>query len=74
MYIEQPFKQVTFGAKHSYLSNSFLLLLTGVGKKLRMDGWLNGLLYLKQVQLAMSCCVVIAKNPVKDYANVLGQS
>ena len=73
-YIDQPFKQVIFGAKHLYPNNSFLLLLTGVGKKLRMDGCLDGLLYQKQAQLAVSCCTVVVKNPAKAYANVIRQN
>ena len=48
MYIDQPFKLVILEAKHLYANNSFLLILTGVGKKLKMDGCLDGLLYQKQ--------------------------
>ena len=74
MYIDQPFKLVIFGAKHLYPNNSFLLLLTGVGKKLRMDGCLDGLLYQKLAQLAVNCCTAVVKNPAKAYANVIRQN
>ena len=74
MYIDRPFKLVIFGAKHLYPNSSFLLLLTGVGKKLKMDGCLDGLLYLKQAQLAVNCCTVVVKDPAKAYANVIRQN
>ena len=37
----------------------------------QMDGCLNKLFYLKQVQLVMNCCIVVAKNLVKGYINIL---
>ena len=39
-----------------------------------MNGCLNGLLYLKQVQLVINCCIVVAKNLVKGNVNILEQS